>query len=123
MNITFADVLKEIKTYITNKDELALISKAYSYAFLCHKGKKRKNGEDYITHPLNVVMILITLNVDYITLASALLHETINHGGSSKEEIEKRFGSDIAQIVDSISKINKLSLSDDKEATIMNLTV
>ncbi len=120
-SITFDDLLKEIKEYITDENELKVISDAYSYALSCHKDKLRKNGEVYITHPLNVAMILTTLNVDYITIASALLHETINHGGSSKEIIEEKFGEDIARIVDSISKINKLTLNDDKEATILNL--
>ena len=88
-SITFKDVLKEIKSYIKDKEELKIINDAYSFALSCHEGKQRKNGEDYITHPLNVTMILTTLNVDYITLASALIHETINHGGATKEEIEE----------------------------------
>ena len=120
-SITFDKVLKEIKTYITDKDELKVINDAYTFAFSCHKDKQRKNGEDYITHPLNVAMILTTLNVDYITLAAALLHETINHGGATKEQIEEKFGPEIAKIVDSTSKINKLVLNDDKESTIINL--
>ena len=120
-SITFEDLLKEIKTYITDKKELKVITDAYSYALICHENKLRKNGEVYITHPLNVAMILTTLNVDYITLAAALLHETINHGGSSKEIIEEKFGQEISDIVDTTSKINKLTLNDDKEKTIINL--
>ena len=120
-SITYEDVLKEIKSYITNEEQLKVINDAYTYALSCHEGKQRKNGEDYITHPLNVAMILTTLNVDYITLAAAFLHETINHGGASKEIIEEKFGSEIAKIVDSTSKINKLSLSDNKESSIINL--
>ena len=120
-SITFKDVLKEIKSYIKDKEELKIINDAYSFALSCHEGKQRKNGEDYITHPLNVTMILTTLNVDYITLASALIHETINHGGATKEEIEEKFGEEIAKIVETTSKINKLALSDDKESSILNL--
>ena len=120
-SITYDDLLKEIKTYIKDEEELKVIDNAYTFAFSCHEGKQRKNGEDYITHPLNVAMILTTLNVDYITLTASLLHETINHGNSSKEELEEKFGSEIAGIVDSISKINKLSLNDDKESSILNL--
>ena len=120
-SITYEELLIEIKKYITADEELKVIDEAYQYALLCHKDKQRKNGEDYITHPLNVAMILTDLNVDYITIASALLHETINHGGSSKEILEEKFGEDIASIVDTISKINKLTLNDDKESTILNL--
>ena len=119
--LTFKELYEKISTYIDNENELEVIKKAYEYASTCHKDKQRKNGESYISHPINVAMILTTLNVDYITLASALLHETINHGGSSKEIIEEKFGSDIASIVSSISRINKLSLNDNKEASAMNL--
>ena len=119
--ITFDDVLNEISKYIKNEEEIEIIKKAYLYAYSCHKDKTRKNGESYISHPLNVAMILTDLNVDYITISAALLHETINHGGSSKEIIEDMFGKDIMLIVDAISKINRLSLSDNKETTIMKL--
>ena len=118
---TYKDLIKEVKTYITDEEELSVIDKAYNFAAECHKDRKRKNGESYISHPINVCMILTTLNVDYITIASALMHETINHGGATKEQIEELFGSDIAAIVNSISKINRLSLNDDKEATAINL--
>ena len=120
-SITYNDLLKEIKTYIKDKNELKVINDAYTFALASHEGKQRKNGEDYITHPLNVAMILTTLNVDYITLTASLLHETINHGNSTIEEIEEKFGEEISKIVESISKINKLSLSDDKESSILNL--
>lgn len=120
-SITYDDLIKEIETYITDKKELKVIDDAYTFALSCHKDKQRKTGEDYITHPLNVAMILTTLNADYITLAAALLHETINHGNATKEMIEEKFGEDIAKIVDSTSKINKLTLNDDKESTIINL--
>ena len=119
--LTYKDLVKEIKTYIKDEKELKVIDDAYNFAYNCHKDRKRKNGESYIAHPINVAMILTTLNVDYVTIASALLHETINHGGATKEQIEEQFGSEIASIVNSISKINRLSLSDDKEATAINL--
>ena len=118
---TYKDLIKEVKTYITDEKELKVIDDAYQFALKCHGDRKRKNGESYVSHPINVAMILTTLNADYITIASALMHETINHGGATKEEIESIFGSDIASIVSSISKINRLSLSDDKEATAINL--
>ena len=119
--ITYNDLLEQIKTYIDSEKELKIIDDAYQFAFSCHKDKFRKNKESYISHPLNVAMILTELNVDYITLSSALLHETINHGGATYEDILEKFGEEIALIVQSISKINKLSLNDEKEASIINL--
>ena len=119
--ITSYDELKKSLSYITNEDELASIARAYSYALANHEGKKRKNGADYITHPLNVAYILANLNVDYETIVAALIHETINHGNATKEEITHLFGEDIAKIVDCLSKINKMALQDDKDSSALNL--
>ncbi len=119
--ITSYDELKSSLAYITNKDELESIDKAYDFALKNHEGKKRKNGADYITHPLNVAYILANLNVDYETIMAALIHETINHGNATKEEITQLFGEDIAKIVDCLSKINKMALQDDKDSSALNL--
>ncbi len=119
--LSFDELLNKIKTYISDENQLNVIINAYDYAKFCHGDRLRKNKESYISHPINVAMILTTLNVDYITLAASLLHETINHGNSSKEIIEEKFGSEIANIVYSISRINRLSLNDDKESSAINL--
>ena len=118
--VTYDDLYDHLK-YIKSEEELDVISKAYKFAYEHHLGKKRKNGDGYIEHPLNVALILTDLNVDYVTIASALLHETINHGGATKEEIKEQFGSEIANITECISKINRLSLSDDKQISAINL--
>ena len=119
--ITIERLLKKLDNYITNKDELNDINEAYLYAKECHKGKVRKSGEDFIMHPLNVAFILSDLNVDAKTIIASLLHETINHGTGSLEEIENKFGKDVANIVNSISKINKLNLNDDSESSSVYL--
>ena len=118
---SYDDLYNELTTYIKSSEELEIIDKAYSYAMFCHKDKFRKNGETYISHPINVALILAGLNTDYITIAAALLHETINHGGATYEDILASFGQEIAKIVSSVSKINKLTLSDDREITALNL--
>jgi GTP diphosphokinase / guanosine-3',5'-bis(diphosphate) 3'-diphosphatase len=119
--VTFNELDDEIRKYITDAKELDTIEAAYQYAYEHHLNKVRKTGEAYINHPLNVAMILTTLNVDYITISAALLHETINHGGATKKDITDHFGPEIANIVDCISKINKLTLSDDKKISAINL--
>jgi len=121
VTVDYDTLRSKIEEYITNKEELKVIDDAYSFASEVHKGKVRKSGDSYISHPVNVAYILTDLNVDYVTLAAALLHETVNHGGISIEEIEEKFGEEIASIVDSISKINKLTLNDSKEASAANL--
>ena len=110
--ITYNELYEKIKKNIKNQKDLDLINDAYIFAKEKHKDKKRKNGEDYITHPLEVANILVDLNVDATTLACALLHETLNHSATTYEEIETKFGEEVATIVRSISKINKLELTD-----------
>ena len=88
------------------------------YAYEKHFGQKRKSGEDYIIHPLNVAYILAGINADYKTICSALLHDTIEDCDVTKEEIEELFGGEVAYLVESLTKINKLNFSCDSEATI-----
>lgn len=120
VEVTIDDILNELKTTITLEDTLK-IKEAYEYAKKKHEGKKRLSGDDFIQHPLSVALILTGLNVDVITIQAALLHEVINHSNTTKEELESQFGSEIANIVDSVSKINKLELSDDSESSAIYL--
>ena len=115
--ITYDELYEKIKKIIKKDAELDVIHHAYDFALEYHAGKKRLNGDDYITHPMEVANILIDLNVDYVTLAAALLHETINHTDATYAQIEEEFGTEIAKIVNSVSKINRLELSDNKDAT------
>lgn len=118
--LTFEELLTRLKKYIKNKKELELIKKAYMYAYEKHFGQKRKSGEDYIIHPLNVAYILAGINADYKTICSALLHDIIEDCDVTKEEIEELFGGEVAYLVESLTKINKLNFSCDSEATIAN---
>lgn len=106
---------------IYRNDEVNKIEEAYQFGLKKHGNKKRLNGDDYMMHPLCVAEILLDLNVDSTTIESALIHETINHANATHEEIETLFGSDVAHIVETISKLNKLELNDDTEYSIMNL--
>lgn len=104
-----------------NETDLQEIEKAYDFAKKAHEGKKRLTHEDYIMHPLNVALILSDLNVDKTTFMGALLHETINNGTSTYEELKDAFNEEIANIVKTISTINKLELPDSKEASAIYL--
>ena len=118
--ITYEKFLNKIKDNY-DEDMLLKIKEAYDFACEAHKGDKRLTGDDYITHPLSVAYILADLNVDYITLVAALLHETINHGEKTRTEIEEKFGSLVADIVETISKINKLELPNESESSAIYL--
>ncbi len=119
--ITYDELYEKVKKIIKKNEELDVINRAYAFALEKHGEKKRLNGDPYISHPLEVAYILTDLNVDYVTIACALLHETINHTDATIEEIREEFGDEIANIVSSISKINKLELSDDKDSSAQYL--
>ena len=115
--ITFEKLLQKLEKNIKDTESLTLIKKAYDYAYESHLGKKRLTGEDYIMHPLNVAYILADLNVDATTICAALLHETINNGGKTLDDLEENFSKDIASIIKAISTINKLELQDDSDSS------
>lgn len=106
---------------VFSQDEIELIKNAYEFACEHHKDKIRLDGTDYMTHPIGVALILLDLDADAITIASSLIHETINHAGATKEEIEEKFGEEVANIVQVISRLNRLELSDDSEHAALNL--
>ena len=116
----FDDFKKNIEK-IYNTEEIEKITKAYEFAKQKHANKMRKTNEEYITHPVAVAEILLDLNVDYVTICAALLHETINHGATTFTELEEIFGKEIANIVNIVSKINKLKLNDDRESSSIYL--
>ena len=119
-NITFDELYDNVKTYITDEDELKQLSSAYMFAYEKHFGQKRLSGEAYITHPLNVAYILSEINADCATLCAALLHDTIEDCDVTEEELEKKFGHEIASLVNGVTKINKLKFTCDNEAVIAN---
>ncbi len=120
--ITFEDLYAKIKEIYKDSEYLDKIKEAYEYAKEEHKGQKRLSGDEYITHPLHVCDILVDLNVDETTIISALLHEVLNNGtNATKEILEEKFGSEVAIIVDSVSKINKLELMDETENSAIYL--
>lgn len=115
--ITYDELYAKVTKFIKKEEELDVINAAYGFALEKHGNKVRRNGDPYISHPLEVANILTDLNVDYVTIACALLHETVNHANASYDEIKNEFGEEIFKIIYSISKINRLELSDEKEAS------
>ena len=119
-NITYEDLKRNIQTYITDEQELELINHAYNYAAKMHFGVKRLTGEDYITHPLNVALILTGIHADSATICAALLHDVIEDYEVTKEDLEQEFDKEIAFLVDGVTKINRLNFSGDNESVIAN---
>ncbi len=119
-NITFEELYQNIKSKITNKEDLKNIKKAYECAKNVHKGERRLNGDDFIIHPLTVASIVQDLDVDASTIIASLLHETI-YSGLTIEYIENNFGSEVSTIIDALSKMNRLELTDDKASSAIYL--
>lgn len=105
-----------------NHHELNLIKKAYHVAYDLHRGQKRASGEPYIIHPLHVAYIIITeFNFnDVDTIIAALLHDTIEDCGMTKEFLSSMFNDNIATIVESVSKLKKVDLSKEEEDAYNN---
>ncbi|MGZ4622299.1 MAG: RelA/SpoT family protein, partial [Blastococcus sp.] len=106
------------------KADLALLQRAYDVAEAAHSGQKRKSGDPYITHPLAVATILAGLGMDTTTLVAALLHDTVEDTGATLESITADFGSEVAHLVDGVTKIDKVKLGDAAQAeTIRKMIV
>ena len=101
--------------YFNPKDQ-AYINRAFQYAFEGHSGQNRKSGEPYITHPLHVAIYLCELNFDKETIAAALLHDLIEDTEISYNDIKKEFGEEVADIVDGVTKLDKIKYSTNEEA-------
>ena len=99
------------------------ITKAYEYACQMHDGQFRQSGEPYITHPLAVAKIVATLGLDSDSICAALLHDTVEDCAdkTSLKELQKRFGVDVALLVDGLTKIVTLQTENKEEAHIETL--
>ena len=115
----YSDVIERVRRYHPS-DDISLIEKGYAVAKKAHEGQKRKSGEPYIIHPLYVALILADLELDKETITAGLLHDVVEDTIMTKEGIEKEFGSDVALLVDGVTKLEKLKLSGDyKDKTLV----
>ena len=108
-SINIEEFLKEVSKKKYNSADFAKIKSAFEFSCKAHEGQKRKSGEDYIVHPLNVAHILSSLNLDIDTIISALLHDVVEDTSYNIDEIKNLFGKNVAQIVNGVSKISDFS--------------
>lgn len=112
----YEELIQRVRRYHPS-DDITLIEKAYNQASEAHKGQLRKSGEPYIIHPLCVGIILADLEMDKETIAAGLLHDVVEDTICTKEEIEESFGSDVALLVDGVTKLTALQLSTEGSKT------
>ena len=114
------ELFDEIKKYINSKESIDLINKAYDYAYDKHKDQKRRSGEPYFVHLLNVSYELAKLKADPSTICAGLLHDVIEDCGVEKQEFIDEFGEDIYNMVEAVTKISNLKFTDEKEYQAAN---
>lgn len=101
------EITEKVRSYHPKAD-IDLINRAYVFAAQAHAGQTRSSGEPYLVHPLAVAEILASLKLDELTIATGLLHDTVEDTGVTLEEIRERFGDEIALLVDGVTKIGRI---------------
>lgn len=114
-----AEFMEYIHTYLTD-DECNQVLKAFKLADKAHEGQLRASGEPYIMHPLAVAGILAHLQIDHITLMAALMHDVVEDTSYSKEDLEKMFGSEVAFLVDGVTKLNQFQYETKEDRQMEN---
>ena len=112
-------LLEEIPKYQPNAD-LDLLARAYRFSAASHQGQQRASGEPYLSHPLEVAHLLVDFKMDVTTVTAGLLHDVLEDTGTTKEDLEREFGREIADLVDGVTKIGKLAFSSREERQAEN---
>ncbi|QTH63270.1 bifunctional GTP diphosphokinase/guanosine-3',5'-bis pyrophosphate 3'-pyrophosphohydrolase [Psychrosphaera ytuae] len=110
----FEGLKQQISAYLP-ADQVAIVQRAYVVARDAHEGQMRSSGDPYITHPVAVTALLANMKLDHETLAAALMHDVIEDTPVSKKDLADEFGDTIADLVEGVSKLDKLKFKDKKE--------
>jgi RelA/SpoT family (p)ppGpp synthetase len=114
-SIGVTQLLNKLETYLPPA-QVDRVRDAYEFGAEAHQGQKRLSGEPYIAHPVAVADILADLHLDAQTIVAAILHDVIEDTASSKEEIAERFGAEVAELVDGVSKLDQIQFRSRAEA-------
>ena len=113
------ELVSRVQSYIPQADT-ALIRRAYDYSARMHIEQKRKSGEPYVIHPLNVALIIAQLRLDLPSVVTGLLHDVIEDTGASLDEVRGLFGEEVARLVDGMTKVSKITFSSREEKQAEN---
>lgn len=117
--VRFNEIQDLVKSYYPDAD-LGLIRAAYVYSARVHGGQTRRGGEPYLVHPVAVARILARMKLDEATVATGLLHDTVEDTLTTTEDIEKYFGNEIATLVDGVTKMGKIEFQSREERQAEN---
>ncbi len=109
----YLELLSRIRKYHPS-DDFSMVEKAYHVADQAHEGQMRKSGEPYIIHPICVAIILAELEMDKETIVAGLLHDVVEDTIMTKEDVAREFSDEVALLVDGVTKLTQLNLSQDK---------
>ena len=118
--VTITSLLRKVVAYNREADE-ELIAQAYGTAHAAHRGQVRKSGEPFVYHPLATADILADLRLDATTVAAALLHDVLEDTDLTRGELETKFGEEVADIVDGVTKLKRLPSGNFEEARAQSL--
>jgi GTP diphosphokinase / guanosine-3',5'-bis(diphosphate) 3'-diphosphatase len=115
----FAELGEELAKYL-EPDKISSIEEAYHFAKWAHRKQKRLTGEPYITHPVAAAKILAEIRMDYQSIMATLLHDVIEDTEASKQDLVDKFGDDVAELVDGVSKLTKIKFESRAEMQAEN---
>jgi guanosine-3',5'-bis(diphosphate) 3'-pyrophosphohydrolase len=114
------ELVERVRAYDPDADE-ALLNRAYVFSMQAHGSQKRASGDPYFSHPIEVAGILTDLHLDDETIATAILHDTVEDTVATPEQIEKMFGASVARMVDGVTKLSKIEAQTENERAAENL--
>ena len=118
--IRLNDIVDQVLSYHPEAD-VSLIEKAYVYSAKVHAGQVRLSGEPYLMHPLGVADILARMRLDVFSIASGLLHDTLEDTDTKLDDLKRLFGTEVTQIVDGVTKIGRFEFSSHEERQAENM--
>jgi GTP pyrophosphokinase len=120
MPATLQQIEEQVRAYNPDAD-LTGLDEAYAFAVESHQGQKRKSGEPFVNHPIEVALILAELHMDTPTLKAALLHDVVEDSDVTLDQVRERFGDEVAELVDGVTKLGKIEFESLSEAQSNNL--
>jgi len=113
------ELISRVQSYNPQADT-GLIARAYEFSEKMHAEQRRKSGEPYFTHPLNVALIIAQLKLDVETIATALLHDVVEDTSASLDEVRAMFGAEVAELVDGVTKVSRITFLSREEKQAEN---
>src|SRR5947208_11277522 len=117
--MTIGELIERVRAY-TPTGPVEVLQRAHDFSAEVHKGQRRASGEPYLTHPLQVASIIADMRLDVPSIATGLLHDTVEDTLATLPQIEENFGSEIAALVDGVTKIGQINFTSREEKQAEN---